>query len=127
MSEHSLSSDPNRPEESHRPSKTAWVFRQPPGNPIERVDFYLLRMQHVLLYSVWRDLADLRGALAEPVTPATRRRWATQYWVVEREVRSVLAEIRKHRVRLGPQRVQRMEDPDRAWLRRQLRGLEPPQ
>jgi 1,6-anhydro-N-acetylmuramate kinase len=79
-------------------------------------------MRLVLLSHVMRDLAALRGEIAQAVpTAAQRRGWGRDYHALMRELAELRQWARYQRIGLRPQHA---EDPGTAWLRRQLDALE---
>jgi len=125
MSETSLSPRRTPSNDPRRPTKTAWVYRQPPADPTARIEFRLTRMRLVLLYHVTRDMAALRREI-ESVSPPTarRRQWQREYRALVGDFEYLKRCARFQRIYL---RRLRDETPAMAWLRRQLGTLERPQ
>lgn len=129
MSEPSLS--PGAPEPK-RGSRAAWIRRQPPQDPSDRVLFLLERMDRVYSLFIMRDLSRLFHAVREARPSATLLR----HWRKEFESAGSTAQITRQLLREvwceaagepSRRRWAKKKTAADAWLRRQIDTLERPQ
>jgi hypothetical protein len=125
-------SDPIPEPTKPRPSRTAWIRREPPADATDRLFFLLERIDRVYSLLIMRDLKLLYQAAGEArpsahVLRALRKAFGDAKSTAEITVlllHDAWREAAKEPDRRTWARKRRADD---AWLRQQLGNLEPPQ
>jgi hypothetical protein len=123
---------PDDPQPKHRgATRTAWIRRQPPDDPIERIFFLLDRIDRVYSLHIMKDLEQLyHAAHAAQPGPGTLRQIGKEIAnargtagitrVLLRELWTTVAQEPSRRKWVTKRRA------DETWLRQQLGTLEGP-